>query len=167
MDVTVVSGFLVITCNKLSLADKDAPLSVSGSLLMLASSDQEHAFGQGAGIAQSRVPCVDGARKCVTGHGNVSSKSRSASCRRPGPDPSTRVALVPAFWPAFEWCLRAAPFHRARCGRRTGHSGQQAQQVRPGSELPPCGIGGADGDEPRTCFPMVLGYRTGQSRALT
>jgi hypothetical protein len=45
-DVTVVSGFLAITCNNHSLADKDAPLSVSGSLRMLASSDQEHAFGK-------------------------------------------------------------------------------------------------------------------------
>ena len=35
-----------LTCNNHSLADKDAPLSVSGLLLMLASSDQVHAFGK-------------------------------------------------------------------------------------------------------------------------
>ena len=56
MDVTVVSGFLVMTCNNHSQADKDAPLSVSGSLLMLASSDQEHAFGKEPELLRAECP---------------------------------------------------------------------------------------------------------------
>jgi hypothetical protein len=56
MDVSVVSGFLVITCNKHSLADKDAPLSVSGSLRMLASNDQEHAFGKEPELLRAECP---------------------------------------------------------------------------------------------------------------
>ena len=51
-----MSGFLVITCNNHSLADKDAPLSVSGSLRMLASNDQEHAFGKAPELLRADGP---------------------------------------------------------------------------------------------------------------
>jgi hypothetical protein len=56
MDVTVVSGFLVITCNNHGLADKVAPLSVSGPLRMLASSDQENAFGKEPELLRAECP---------------------------------------------------------------------------------------------------------------
>ena len=56
MDVTVVSGLLVITCNNHGLADKVAPLSVSGLLLMLAPSDQEHALGKEPELLRAECP---------------------------------------------------------------------------------------------------------------
>jgi len=56
MDVAVVSGFLVITCNNHNLADKDAPVSVSGSLRMLASGDKEHAFGKESELLRAECP---------------------------------------------------------------------------------------------------------------